>query len=889
MEKSRIHIVPHTHWDREWYYSLEKYRYRLIPLMDSLLDSMEKGDIEWFVADGHTLLLRDYLDLRPENRPRLEALVRAGRLLIGPWFTQPNTFMSCGEAQVQNLLAGRRDMESWGGGMTDINYQPDQFGFHAQLPQMMKDFGMTHLIGARGMPKGCDTLLRWEGADGTVVGVCALINHYISACGISDREEEQTFNVFGQQIVMPSMPQRMDHVVAERPRSLSPNLLGMNGVDHMRPNPYLPAAIAKINERYAEAETFQSNFRRYIDDTEASLEREPATVRGELKDGRPLLVLTGAQSGRMDVKMYNRAMERLILRRVEPLMALMSALGEANLPYASYDQMWDILLQNHAHDSLCCSNSETSYYEVLTRYDKINDIGREICNELEQRLVRRLTDCPDEAVLIRNPSPVTRGEPVTLEVIVAENRSFAEPHLFFEGREVPAHVLGVRNDSLLRYVPFSGFVGHLTVSVFTMTIDPGALPPLGYKLLEVRGGGPLNRALSGLVKAPGTLENEFIEARVEADGTLTVTDKRSGQVYSGLNTFIDDGEAGDGFIHQTPYSNYSAVSMGSSLTVDIVENNPLQGALRINQTLSVPASLSEDRLSRSPERVDIPISTTVTLKKGSGFLEFETEIDNKAKDHRLRAAFPSDTDTGCGYAGQPFDAVTRPVQPGESLELDGNTEPLVGYHPMEGFCGITDGTRGLALAADSIMEYEILPMRNTVCLTLFRATDRLLSGLLKVASEFRMPAAQLLGTRTFRYAFIPHTGGVENALGAVEAFNNPLCAVQRDFLEAECMPDYRPQPENLPVNGGFVSVEGGVTFSRLKPSENREGVILRLYNPSGETRRVTVRAYEGFTLNSAEMTKMDESAGEALAVSGNAAGFEMTAKKIVTLRLLLTR
>ncbi|MDR1703880.1 MAG: hypothetical protein LBS19_04240, partial [Clostridiales bacterium] len=642
MEKSRIHVVPHTHWDREWYYTLEKYRYRLIPLMDGLIDSMEKHDIEWFVADGHTLLIRDYLDLRPENRPRLEKLIREGRMLIGPWFTQPNTYMSCGEAQVQNLLAGRKDMEAYGGGMSDINYQPDQFGYHTQLPQMMEQFGMTHLIGARGMPKGSDTLMRWEGADGTVVGACALINHYISACGLSDREEEQAFSVFGQKIVMPSMPQRMDYVMAERPRSLSPNILAMNGVDHMRPNPHHPAAIAKVNEHYPDAETFQSNFRRYIDDTEASLEREPVTVRGELKDGRSLLVLTGAQSSRMDVKMYNRAMERLMMRRVEPLMAMMSALGEDNLPYASYEQAWDILLQNHAHDSLCCSNSETSYREILTRYDKINDIATEICNELEQRLVRRMTDCPDEGLLIRNPSPVTRGEPVTAEVIVAANRSFSEPHLFFEGKEVPAHVLSVRNDYLLRYVPFSGLVGQLHVSIFTLTIDPGSLPPLGGKLLEVRGGGMHDRALSGIVKAPGMLENELLEARVQADGTLTVTDKRSGQVYSGLNAFIDEGEAGDGFIHQAPYGDFAAVSMGSGLTVDIVENNPLKGELLISQVLSVPAGLTPDRLTRSTERVDIPIKTRVTLRRDSGYLEFETEIDNKAKDHRLRVAFPSD-------------------------------------------------------------------------------------------------------------------------------------------------------------------------------------------------------------------------------------------------------
>jgi alpha-mannosidase len=149
--KNKIHIVVHTHWDREWYYTLEEYRYRLIKMMDTLIDSMEQDAVTYFTLDGQTIMLRDYLEIRPENRDRLKALIQAGRLLIGPWFTQPNLFMSCGEAQIQNLLAGQRNMKEWGGGMPDINYLPDQFGFPAQLPQIMENFDMTHVIGGRGI------------------------------------------------------------------------------------------------------------------------------------------------------------------------------------------------------------------------------------------------------------------------------------------------------------------------------------------------------------------------------------------------------------------------------------------------------------------------------------------------------------------------------------------------------------------------------------------------------------------------------------------------------------------------------------------------------------------------------------------------------------------
>ena len=117
-EKFRMHIVPHTHWDREWYYSLEKFRYRLIRLLDLLIDLMEKDRIRYFILDGQTIAIEDYLSRRPENRKRLEKLISDERIFIGPWYTQPNIFMSCAEAQVRNLEFGAKDIDRYGGGLS---------------------------------------------------------------------------------------------------------------------------------------------------------------------------------------------------------------------------------------------------------------------------------------------------------------------------------------------------------------------------------------------------------------------------------------------------------------------------------------------------------------------------------------------------------------------------------------------------------------------------------------------------------------------------------------------------------------------------------------------------------------------------------------------------
>ena len=159
-------IVPHTHWDREWYQTHEQFRYRLVQLMDGLLDLLERDPaFLHFTLDGQTILLDDYFEVRPEARDRVEKLVWSGRLLIGPWYVLPDEWLVSGEALIRNLRLGLDRSEAMGGSMK-IGYVPDQFGHVGQLPQIFASFGMEGAVLWRGV--GADineTLFDWEAAD----------------------------------------------------------------------------------------------------------------------------------------------------------------------------------------------------------------------------------------------------------------------------------------------------------------------------------------------------------------------------------------------------------------------------------------------------------------------------------------------------------------------------------------------------------------------------------------------------------------------------------------------------------------------------------------------------------------------------------------------------
>jgi len=128
-----IHVVAHTHWDREWYHAAERFRQRLIPLVDELLDDPPPAG-ESFLLDGQAIVLEDYLAVRPERAAELSALLRDGRLEAGPWYVLADELIPSGEALVRNLLAGRAAVRRLRGEPPPVLYCPDSFGHPAILP-----------------------------------------------------------------------------------------------------------------------------------------------------------------------------------------------------------------------------------------------------------------------------------------------------------------------------------------------------------------------------------------------------------------------------------------------------------------------------------------------------------------------------------------------------------------------------------------------------------------------------------------------------------------------------------------------------------------------------------------------------------------------------------
>lgn len=355
-------IVPHTHWDREWYQTHEQFRYRLVQLMDGLLDLLERDPaFLHFTLDGQTILLDDYFEVRPEARDRVEKLVRSGRLLIGPWYVLPDEWLVSGEALIRNLRLGLARAEAMGGSMK-IGYVPDQFGHVGQLPQIFASFGMEGAVLWRGVGADIDeTLFDWEAADGTRLLTVYLIQGY--------------GNFVHPPLEADRLATRLRQAAAAlRPHSRIESLLLMNGSDHVEPLPGLSEALRQVTILSDDLEVEIGTLPGFLERARREAPAERQVHHGELRSGLRSPLLEGCASTRMPQKRADFENDRLLTRYLEPLAAWLGELGGDPDP-AMIDLAWRIALENHPHDSICGCSVDAVHRQMDVRFERVADIA----------------------------------------------------------------------------------------------------------------------------------------------------------------------------------------------------------------------------------------------------------------------------------------------------------------------------------------------------------------------------------------------------------------------------------------------------------------------------------------------------------------------------------
>lgn len=387
MEPTRITLVPHTHWDREWYEPFDRFLERLVDMMDTLIDLADRG-FPHFHLDGQTAMIDDYLAVRPEREADVGRLVREGKLSAGPWVTQMDEFLTSGESHIRNLEMGLARAREIGRAL-EIGYLPDQFGHIGQMPQILRQAGIDRAVLWRGVPQAIDrTKFRWEAPDGSAVLTEYLAFGYVLG-GDLHRFAEPT-------ALAEALRRKVEHL---SPFLATDRMLVTVGSDHSGPDASLPERLTRAQELLPGVSVRVGSLRDHLDVDEPD---GLPVWRGELRSSARAHLLPNVYSARVHQKRERGRMEALLERYAEPLAALVPGV---DWPAEELERAWTLMLWNGAHDSVCGCSHDRVARDVDARYAEVRVIGEGIVAGALQVLGSRV---PSPGILRFNPSPFER-------------------------------------------------------------------------------------------------------------------------------------------------------------------------------------------------------------------------------------------------------------------------------------------------------------------------------------------------------------------------------------------------------------------------------------------------------------------------------------------------
>jgi alpha-mannosidase len=848
--RRQVNIVPHTHWDREWYKPYPLFRMQLVELLDDLLPRLEgDGSFAHFQLDGQLAVVDDYLEIRSDQAERITALNESGRLSFGPWYTLPDEFLVSGETHVRNLRLGLATAERFGGSM-QVGYLPDMFGHVAQMPQILAGFGLADAVVWRGVPAAIDAPgFWWEAPDGTRVRAEYLSDGYGNGARMPEHGKE--------------LIEKIDAFREAQGNKVGDAILWMNGTDHLLPQPHLGRVVAEANEASDDYHLVVTSLAEHI----AAMPREGLpTWRGELRSGARSNLLMGVASCRVDVKQAAARAERWLERVAEPLTTCWQPADAYPAAFLAY--AWRDVIRNAAHDSICGCSADEVNDAVLHRYAESTRVAEAIA---ERALIRVLAESGQAAVAV-NPTSRARGAMVTaiitgdvapphtqqLSVRDAVDRTHtitrttAVPvvqRLIIDDPKVSSAEVVEHPDGTV-VATFQADGGPKLQDMTALRLQLEALAdadPEGVVHLDIARARATQEVLlrtdpvpgfgwRGL--APADLGEHAVRSEGQGltNGLVTIVPDQSDGTFrlngvAGMGRIVDDGDEGDTY-NWSPPAFDGAIERPLDVDVLVTEAGPVRGRMQITRRYRWPTRIEG---GRRVGPIDVFVRTTVELRAGEDLVRVTVRFDNPSTDHRVRAWFPLPEPATGSEAECAFGTVRR----GLTAEGGPNEVGLPTF-PSRRF--VSAG--GLTIAHDGLCEYELVDIEgegdaaraSSIAVTLLRCVGLISAGpmamrALPAGPPTPTPGAQMIGPH--QADLVLHVGGRDPYAVADEAFT-PILTARFPGKDGLGDPD---------AMAGALTVDGAEVTALTRRPDGR--VELRVVNTTDEPTTVAVAGRTG--------------------------------------------
>ncbi|MBO5035876.1 MAG: hypothetical protein J6D42_02195 [Clostridia bacterium] len=849
--KKTLHIIPHSHWDREWYQSFEAHRMKLVELFDAIIEEMEKTDeYTYYHMDGQFIPVEDYLEIRPHMKDRLLKLIKDGRIQVGPWYVLQDEFLTSGEANVRNMLYGIQLSKKFGADPLMCGYFPDAFGNVGQAPQICRGFGIDNAVFGRGLNDvGSDNQiirqngitrseLIWQAPDGSEVIGVMFVDWYCNA------------------MELPSDPDALREKILKIGHSLerfaaTDHLLGMNGCDHQPLQRNLVEVIKTANKVQDEYDVIQSNMKDYVAEIRKNKDRLTkfkGEIIGQYTTGFGLL--TSTASTHIDIKTRNWRNQHTLERLAEPATRFAAITG------GKYDRdfflyAWRRLMQNHPHDSICTCSCDEVYDAMLARFDSSQQVADKMVENAMTHMASVVnTNCGgDMAVLVLSLEPAKSTTTVRANVdFDVEDNAQAIAIYDPAGNLVPAKINRISNQFTYT-LPNDRFRQSRFVDRFEVEF-PVTTEGMGWNVYKV-----VKVDKAPVMECPvaiceNGMDNGILAVTFNADGSFDLTDSRTGRTFANQNRMEDQPDIGE---------SYNFKEGGDPVLCDHAETT-LHETTAYSATFKTVAKLVGDAV----------VTSYVTLNKDVARVDIKTVIVNNGENHRIRALFDSDVITEYALSEGQFDLTARPIEPSFTWQNPSNLQKTQAFVALEAEKG-DEKEAAIAIANRGICEYEILRNgKNTIAITLLRSVAEMGDW-----GTFPTPKAQCKGEYTLEYAVVPYCNGCKGkAYRTAYDFAAPATLA----IGTTC------HDGHIPAENNFVSFDNPfLHVTACKQAEDRDTTILRFFNLTDETQKLNASVCK--CVKEAWYTNLNEEREEALTVCDGKITIDIPAKKIVTIEL----
>lgn len=832
----KIYYFASTHWDREWYKTVDEFRFRLVPVMEKILATLEDDEeFRLFTLDGQTRILDDYLAVGGRNKKRLEKLIKSGRLRIGPWYTMPDEFLLSSESLVRNLMKGHSVAEEYGTSPMKNGYVCDTFGHIANLPQILNGFGIKSALISRGT-NDCETpcFFRWRSPDGSEVTTFKAPE----TCG---------YGSFYYEVFFDFLPDYEGHkeeifrratayVERELRRTELPYVILMDGMDHETIHEFAPELLKRLGEHFG-CPVVQIPLDEAFGEIGEARGKMPE-LTGELarlckENVMHNKLIPHTLSSRYDLKRANDDCQTALEKYAMPICAA-RAIDGLRTDREFIDYAYDMLLLNHAHDSICGCSIDAVHSEMLTRFEKVSRTANAYTDRFLAEEYARAEKADGKTVVkIYNPLPYEYEGAIQADICFDEEFPVRElPYIKFEqrngfrifdekGREVKYNLVCASRAKKAKQ--FFG-KSYSFFDIHTVMFS-AKLAPMSFTSFEIRPFDRPYRIQERFSVSPTSCDNGLIAFSVNPDGTVRIEDKETNAVYDGLHSFTDCGEIGDGWFHIRPIDDEVVSSIGCPVSISKVFDGYAACKFCVKYDIRIPARAEKQFgfAKRTGETV-LRAESTFTVERGSKLVKVHTVVHNNATDHKLVLRLPVKAKeeyfvnqcnlilkrkTGLDITAFDWKETDIPEHAFESMVFTREREG--------GLLFISKG--GLHEVADSGSE------RPALGITLFRAFRN-------TVGTNGEPGGQLQGDLSFDYALMPIAKETDAELVRVkDAFvcSYPAFTVKADDLA--CPP---PSMEFRSANCAYITCmqEGdGIIVRAANYSDERSAAEIRLSRP----------------------------------------------------------